>query len=407
MKKRTIVAILGIAALFSMGTVADDSVTLYTSGNVDASQYATISQKYLGLDNAEQVTISFDEELATISTTSASKLLDEDAKYLVYYNPDANLNVKAVNTGGLAASTIRAALQTAGIDEGEFLIVGLNDGTGLDCLADALYAYQKHGNELDQKKVQLAVEELRLASIIAEPDKVITAAKSADDLSGFGLDSTTQEALEVWAGSYADTYKEYVELGLETIKPDSLLVTSDDAYLGDYVDVTTTYEKPKEKSDSMFSCFTSKKKETAETEQTAIITPSTEKVEISSDMIPEDTERMTESETAASNDETADSETEATTKTETETEIKETTATTDSPIEVVEGGGRPYTVIPKDDSYKFDGLSEYEKSQDSASSNSSTEETVTVVGDSDNQYDASQYAADQNYKDDFAQNLLE
>ena len=151
----------------------------------------------------------------------------------------------------------------------------------------------------------------------------------------------------------------------------------------------------------MFSCFTSKKKTSSETEQDAVLTPSTEHVEISSDMIPEDTEMSTEEETIA--------ETEMIETTEGTEETKETEeSNTVSPVEVVEGGSsRQYTVIPKDDNYKFDGLSEYEKSQDSSATSSSSDETVTVVGKGDSQYDTDQYAASKEYRDDFAQNLLE
>ena len=409
MKIKTIVPVIGITIIVGMHALADGQAgVLYTSGAVDSSQYSSMVGGYLGLDNQEQTAISFDEELAAVSTTATSHLLDENSKYIVYYNAGAEFNVKAVNST-IKAMTIRNALQTAGISDGEFLIIGLNDCTGLDGFADALYAYQKQGGKIKQKNVQLAMEELTIASVISDADVVLNTVKTAavsgksitDALSKYSLDGSVLAELEVWASEYADTFTDYTELSLGTIKSDSLLVTADDSYLGEYVDISVTYEKPGKHTDSMFSCFTSKKKTSSETERDAVLTPSTEHVEISSDMIPEDTEMSTEEETIA--------ETEMIETTEGTEETKETEESdTVSPVEVVEGGSsRQYTVIPKDDNYKFDGLSEYEKSQDSSATSSSSDETVTVVGKGDSQYDTDQYAASKEYRDDFAQNLLE
>ena len=194
---------------------------------------------YLGLNNQEQTAISFDEELAAASTTGTSHLLDENSKYIVYYNAGAEFNVKAVNST-IKAMTIRNPLQTAGISDGEFLIIGLNDCTGLDGFADALYAYQKQGGKIKQKNVQLAMEELTIASVISDADVVLNTVKTAavsgksitDALSKYSLDGSVLAELEVWASEYADTFTDYTELSLGTIKSDSLLVTADDSYLG-------------------------------------------------------------------------------------------------------------------------------------------------------------------------------
>lgn len=408
MRIKTIALILGAIPIAGLSVIAESNSTLYTSGDVAQSQFSSIAKQYVGLEDAEQDEIDFEEELAALRSTSASKLIDSNSKYVVYYNADGQFNVKAVNTGNLKATTIRNAMQTAGIKKGEFLIIGLTDSSDLGGFADAIYAYKQQGGSITQKNLELAVEELTIANKVTDPDNVIKDAKFAavdgkninDELAKYDLDNSTLEGIEAWALSYADVIGSYSALELSTIDNDSILVTADDAYLGDNVNISVTYNKPEKRADSMFSCFKSKKKK-AETEVETVVTPSTEKVEISSDMIPDDTEAPTEKETK----------TETEIKTETETErVTETTNTegTESPVDVVEDAGRSYDVIPKDDSYKSDGLSEYERSQDESASNSSASSAdVTVVGKSDSKYDTEQYAASKDYKDDFSQNLLE
>ena len=110
MKIKTIVPVIGITIIVGMHALADGQAgVLYTSGAVDSSQYSSMVGGYLGLDNQEQTAISFDEELAAASTTATSHLLDENSKYIVYYNAGAEFNVKAVNST-IKAMTIRNAL---------------------------------------------------------------------------------------------------------------------------------------------------------------------------------------------------------------------------------------------------------------------------------------------------------